>query len=61
MRDEQIRMADTYKTTFSDAVFLQSHSLGEMQDVVQGVVQALQHMHGGFEEVRPRLITLETV
>jgi hypothetical protein len=51
MRDEQMRMAHAYRTTFSDAVTLQNHSLEEMQDIVQSVIQSVQRMHGGFEEV----------
>jgi hypothetical protein len=46
-----MRMAHAYKTIFSDVVALQNYSLEEVQDVVQSVIQSVQRMHGGFEEV----------
>lgn len=51
LRDEQARMSETYRATFSDAVAVQSHGLSKVQDTVQSVVESLEHVYGGLDDV----------
>ena len=51
LRDDQTRLFEAYQSTFSDAVAVQSQSLGQAQDAMHGLVESLHHVYGGLEEV----------
>lgn len=52
LKEDQNRIFQAYQSTFSDAVALQSQGMVEVQDTVRSVVQSLNHVFGGLEEVR---------
>ena len=51
MKEDQSRMLETYRSTFSDAIAVQSRGLSDIGDTIQSVVQSLEHVYGGLQEV----------
>lgn len=51
LKEEQSRLSENYQSTFSNAVAVQVRELNEVQGIMQSVVESLDLVHGGLEEV----------
>ena len=52
LKDDQKRIFQEYESTFTDVVAIQSRGMHELEGTVQSVIQSMNHVYGGLEEVR---------
>jgi hypothetical protein len=59
LKEDQTRLFQNHQSAFTNAVSICSENMAEVQDTVRNVIESLQQVYGGLEEVSKQVTSFE--